>query len=293
MHRRDLLRTGLAAGAATLLAPLSCAEGAAPSKAGALRQSVSRWCFSGMSVDALARAAKEIGLASVELLDPEDWPAVQAHGLTCAMANAPRPPRDLSGGAGYIEWGWNRVAHHDWLVQAYEERLQQVAEAGLPRLICFSGNRAGLSDAEGLANCARGLQRITPLAERLGVTLCMELLNSKVDHADYQADHTRWGAELVDAVGSERFRLLYDIYHMQIMEGDVIRTIREFSPYIAHYHTAGVPGRNEIDDSQELYYPAICRAIAETGFTGFVGQEFVPTRDPLTSLREAVEICTV
>jgi hydroxypyruvate isomerase len=185
------------------------------------------------------------------------------------------------------------MEHHEWLVPAFEERLRLVAEAGLPNLICFSGNRDGLSDEQALANCARGLRQIMPAAERLGVTVCMELFNSKVDHPDYQADSTRWGAALVDAVGSDRFRLLYDIYHMQIMEGDVIRTIRDFAPYIAHYHTAGVPGRHEIDETQELYYPAICRAIAETGFTGFVAQEFIPTGEPVAALRDAVARCTV
>lgn len=293
MRRRDFVQTGLAASAAFALPGVASARADRRAPTTAFRHSVSRWCYGDMSLDELARTAKSLGIDSVELLDPDEWPGVQAHGLTCAMANAPRPPASVAGGLGYIEWGWNRTAHHDWLVPAYEERLRAVAEAGLPHLICFSGNRDGLSDEEGLANCARGLRRIMPTAERLGVTVCMELLNSKVDHPDYQADRTRWGGDLVEAVGSERFRLLYDIYHMQIMEGDVIRTVRDFAPAIAHYHTAGVPGRHEIDDTQELNYPAICRAIAETGFTGFIGQEFIPTRDPVASLREAVARCTV
>ena len=160
-------------------------------------------------------------------------------------------------------------------------------------MIVFSGNRDGMSDGEGLENCVRGLKRVTPVAEQLGVTVCMELLNSKVDHRDYMCDHTPWGAELVKRVGSPRFKLLYDIYHMQIMEGDVIRTIQENHQYIGHYHTGGNPGRNEIDATQELQYPAIIRAIKGTGYKGFVGQEFIPKRDPLTSLREAVQLCTV
>ncbi len=294
MRRRAFFQTGLAAGAALALPGAGGVLAAEPRPPSAFQHSVCRWCYEEMTVDALARVAKSLGLASVELLDPDEWAAVQAHGLTCAMANPPRPPESVMGpGENYLTWGWNRVEHHGWLVPAYEEWLHAVAEAGLPNLICFSGNRNGLSDEQGLANCVRGLRQIMPTAERLGVTVCMELFNSKVNHPDYQADHTRWGVALVDAVGSERFRLLYDIYHMQIMEGDVIRTIRDFAPYIAHYHTAGVPGRHEIDGTQELHYPAICRAIAETGFTGFVAQEFIPTGEPVAALREAVALCTV
>jgi hydroxypyruvate isomerase len=232
--------------------------------------------------------AKELGIHSVELLEPEEWPVVQRHGLACAVgyARVPEPRTRLT-------VGWNRVEHHAWLVPAYERAIGEAAAAGVPNVICFSGNRGGLSDEEGLANCAAGLARILPAAERHGVTVIMELLNSKVDHPDYQCDRTPWGAALVDRLGSPRFRLLYDIYHMQIMEGDVIRTIRDHAARIAHYHTAGVPGRHEIDGSQELHYPAIMRAIAETGFTGYVAQEFIPTRDPREALEEAVRTCTV
>jgi hydroxypyruvate isomerase len=179
------------------------------------------------------------------------------------------------------------------LIPANEILLRQAADAGVPNVICFSGNRAGLSDEEGLENCARGLERLVPLAEQLGVTLVMELLNSKVDHRDYMCDHTPWGVALVERIGSDRMKLLYDIYHMQIMEGDVIRTIRTHHQHIAHYHTAGVPGRNELDETQELYYPAIVRAIRETGYEGFLGQEFIPRGDPIASLRAAVELCDV
>jgi hydroxypyruvate isomerase len=189
--------------------------------------------------------------------------------------------------------GWNREANHEWLVPGYERGLALAAAAGVPNVICFSGNRAGTSDAAGLAACAAGLRALMPTAERLGVTVCMELLNSKVDHADYQCDRTAWGVALVERVGSPRFRLLYDVYHMQIMEGDVIRTIRAHHAHIAHYHVAGVPGRHEPDASQELNYPAIMRALAEVGFAGYVAQEFVPTREPLAALAEAVRICRV
>jgi hydroxypyruvate isomerase len=238
-----------------------------------------------MPLEDLCREAAAMGLLSVELLGEKDWAVARRHGLTCAMANGP------SG----ITVGWNRPDQHDKLVAESERLLPLVAEAGLPNMIVFSGNRAGLSDAEGLANCATGLKRIVPLAERLGITVCMELLNSKVDHHDYQCDRTPWGVELVKRVGSPRFRLLYDIYHMQIMEGDVIRTIRDNFPFIAHYHTGGVPGRHEIDDSQELFYPAVMRAIADLGFSGYVAQEFIPStgRDPMRSLRQGMEICTV
>ena len=256
--------------------------------AGAFKHSVTRWPFGRFTVDALARMAKELGIHSVELLEPEEWPVVQRHGLACAVGYARVPdPRTR------LTVGWNRVENHAWLVPAYERAIGEAAAAGVPNVICFSGNRGGLSGEEGLANCAAGLARILPAAERHGVTVIMELLNSKVDHPDYQCDRTPWGAALVDRLASPRFRLLYDIYHMQIMEGDVIRTIRDHAARIAHYHTAGVPGRHEIDGSQELHYPAIMRAIAETGFTGYVAQEFIPTRDPREALEEAMKICTV
>jgi len=230
-----------------------------------------------------------MGLRSVELLGPQDWPAVVKHGLICAMANGPAAPEGMQ----FITHGFNRRAHHDWLIPGYKNRIKAVAEAGFPNVICFSGNRAGLDDEAGLVNCTTGLKQVLPTAERLGVTVCMELLNSKVDHRDYQCDHTAWGVELVKRVGSDRFRLLYDIYHMQIMEGDVIRTIRTYHDAIAHFHTGGVPGRHEIDDTQELNYSAVMRAIVATGYTGFVAQEFIPTREPLSSLREGIGICSV
>jgi hydroxypyruvate isomerase len=253
-----------------------------------IKHSASKWCYSDLSVAELAAAGKKMGLHSIELLDPADWPTVKEHGLTCAMANA--PAMDEYG----LTEGWNRAENHETLIPLYKERIQKVAEAGLPNLICFSGNRNGLSDEQGLTNCRKGLQQIVPIAEEHGVTLCMELLNSKVDHPGYQCDHTTWGVELVNRVGSDHFQLLYDIYHMQIMEGDIIRTIRNYHDAIAHYHTGGVPGRNEIDETQEVNYAAIVRAIAETGYEGYIGQEFIPAADDsLQSLREAIEICTV
>lgn len=247
------------------------------------RQSVCRWCYPTIPLPELATAARDLGLGSVELLDPADWPVVQQAGLTCAVAN----------GTTTITEGFNRLEHHARFVPSMIERIQACAADGLPNVICFPGNRAGMSDEEGLANCATGLRQIVGAAERAGVTVLMELLNSRVDHPDYMCDRTAWGVELVRRVGSERFKLLYDVYHMQIMEGDVIRTIREHHASIAHYHTGGNPGRHEIDGTQELNYPAIMRAIRDTGFTGFVAQEFIPTRDPLTALREAVQLCRV
>ena len=227
---------------------------------------------------------KDNGLGSIELLDIQDIPKIQKYGLTCAM---------VSGIPGGITKGLNRLENHDKIAEWVEMAAPKVAHLGCQNIICFSGNRQGQSNEEGIRNCAIGLKRLMPIAEKHKVTLVMELLNSKVDHADYQCDHTAWGVDLCKAVGSDRFKLLYDIYHMQIMEGDVIATIKKSAPYIAHYHTGGVPGRHEIDESQELFYPAIMRAIAETGYKGFVAQEFIPKRDPLTSLKQGVTICDV
>src|SRR5262249_34310598 len=216
-------------------------------------------------------------------LSEEDWPTVKKYGLTCAMPNGP----------GNIPEGWNKKEHHDGLVKRSEELLPKIAAAGLPNMIVFSGNRKGQSDSEGIETCAAGLKRIAPLAEKLKVTVALEYLNSKVDHGDYAFDHMRYGVEVVQKVGSDRVKILYDIYHAQIMEGDVIRTIRDHRESICHFHTGGVPGRHEIDDTQELNYTAVCRAIAETGFQGYVAQEFSPTRDPMTSLRQAIDLCDV
>jgi hydroxypyruvate isomerase len=252
-----------------------------------VNHSACRWCYNGISLDDLCRRGKEIGLVAIDLLEPNEWDTAKKYGLTCSMA--------MSNPKGYgIPKGFNRKENHETLVAWYEDLIPKVANAGLTNVICFSGNREGLSDAKGLKNCAAGLKRIMKTAEKHKVVVCMELLNSKVDHKDYMCDRTHWGAELVKAVGSDSFKLLYDIYHMQIMEGDIIRNIKEYHPYIAHYHTGGVPGRNEIDDSQELYYPAIMRAIVETGYKGFVAQEFIPKNaDKLASLDKCVKICNI
>lgn len=256
---------------------------------GRVRHSVCKWCYPSISLEALCKAAPELGLTSIELLGPKEWPVLKEHKLTCAMTTNPTVD-----GLGGITKAFNREVYHDKLVAAYEEWIPLAANAGLKNVICFSGNRNGMDDETGLENCAKGIKRLMKLCEQHKVVLCMELLNSKVDHHDYQCDHTAWGVALCDAIGSENFKLLYDIYHMQIMEGDIIATLRQYRKYIAHYHTGGVPGRNEIDETQELNYPAIMRAIVDTGYEGFVGQEFIPKRDDkLASLRQGIRICDV
>lgn len=254
---------------------------------GKINHSVCQWCYGSIPLEDLCKAAKKIGLQSIELLDPAAFALVKKYDLTCAMVSGIRD--------GYgINKGWNRVENHGKLVEMYEYLIDETSKAGFTNLICFSGDRQGLDDAQGIKNCALGLKKIMSLAESKKVTIIMELLNSKIDHKDYQCDHTAWGVELCKAIGSDRFKLLYDIYHMQIMEGDIIRTIKENQQYIGHYHTGGVPGRNEIDESQELYYPAIMKAIVETGFKGFVAQEFIPKReDKLASLKQGVGICDI
>lgn len=269
---------------------MRAAEAATPANLkGRINHSVCKWCYGKIPLEEFCQSAKEIGLASVELLQPSDFPTLKKYGLTCAMVSNP-----VIDGLGGIERAWNRGEHHDKLVQAYEKQITAVADAGMQNLICFSGNRAGLDDEKGLENCATGLKRIMKIAEDKKVTISMELLNSRVNHRDYQCDHTEWGVELCKKIGSERFKLLYDIYHMQIMEGDLIVRIRKFKDYIAHYHTGGVPGRGEIDETQEINYPAVIKAIIETGFKGFVAQEFVPKGpDPIASLKQGVHICDV
>ena len=289
--RRAFLST-TALAAAALQQRLSAADAASDAK-GRIHHSVCKWCYPKVSLDDLCAAGKDMGLTSIDLLQPSDFPTLKKFGLTCAMVSNPTikaPTGDLGG----ITKAFNRKEHHDLLVQAYEPQIAAVADAGMKHLICFSGNREGLDDEAGLKNCAEGLKCLLPLAETRGVVLCMELLNSRVNHPDYQCDKSAWGIALCKEIGSPHFRLLYDIYHMQIMEGDVIATIRRSHEYFAHYHTGGVPGRHEIDDTQELHYPAIMRAIVETGHTGHVAQEFVPAKpDVLASLKQAVEICDV
>lgn len=260
-------------------------EALGPQLKGRINHSVCKWCYSKIPLEDFAKECQKIGLKSIELLGPAEWPILKKYGLTCALPN----------GAGMgIEKGFNDLALHDELVKSYEDLFPKLKEAGLTSVICFSGNRRGMSDIDGMRNCAIGLKRLMPSAEKYNVTLIMELLNSKVNHKDYMCDRTDWGAGLCEMVGSEKFKLLYDIYHMQIMEGDVIANIKKYHKYIGHYHTGGVPGRNEIDDTQELYYPAIMKAIVETGFKGFVAQEFIPKRtDAIASLAQGVQICDV
>ncbi|MCA9212310.1 MAG: TIM barrel protein [Planctomycetales bacterium] len=295
--RRGFLRHSAAASAITLTAiSLENRLGAADAVAGKgnINHSACKWCYPNVSLDELCTAGKEFGLTSVDLLRPNDFPTLKKHGMTCAMVSSPTAKGTDGKQVGGITRAWNRTEYHDALVEAYEKDIPTVANAGLTNLICFSGNRDGMDDELGLQNCAKGLKRIMPLAEKHNVVITMELLNSKVNHKDYMCDHTAWGVELCKAVGSENFKLLYDIYHMQIMEGDVIATIKSNHQYFSHYHTGGVPGRNEIDDTQELNYAAIARAIVATGFKGHVAQEFIPAReDKLASLRQGVEICDV
>jgi len=250
-----------------------------------IKQSVCRWCFQDMPLEQLCVAAKEMGIKAIDLVGPAEWATLKKHGLDSPMCN---------GAEINLTDGFNDPRFHAQLQKQYAAMIPKVAAAGYTNLICFSGSRRGMSDEVGLANAVRGLQPLMALAEKHKVVLVMELLNSKIDHHDYQADRTSWGVALAKKLGSEHFKLLYDIYHMQIDEGDVIRNITDHHAYIAHYHTAGVPGRHEIDDSQELNYPAIMRAIKATGFKGYVAQEFIPTKtDKLASLRQAVRICDV
>lgn len=297
--RRSALKTiagsTAAVGAALTTPSLGQAAKGKDKLKGNIRHSVCKWCYGSIGLDKLAAKAASLGMESVELLDPPDFPTMRKHGLSCAIVSFPTGTlKDGKTRVGGISRAFNRLEHHDTLVEIYDKRIKEVANAGLKNLICFSGNRAGMDDETGLKNCATGLKRILSIAEKHKVNIVMELLNSRVNHKDYMCDRTDWGVELCKAIDSERFGLLYDIYHMQIMEGDVIRTIRNNHKYLFHYHTGGNPGRNEIDETQELYYPAIMRAILETGYKGHVGQEFIPKReDKLASLEQGVRICDV
>jgi hydroxypyruvate isomerase len=252
---------------------------------GNINHSVCPWCYKGVTLDELCAFAKSIGIKGIDLLGPKDWPIVKKYGLDSPMCN---------GAEINLIDGFNDKKFHATLIKNYSEMIPQVAAAGYTNLICFSGSRRGISDETGWANCVEGLTPLVKLAEKHKVVLVMELLNSKVNHKDYQCDRTSWGVELCKRLGSENFKLLYDIYHMQIDEGDVIHTITENHQYIAHYHTGGVPGRNEIDNTQELYYPAIMEAIKNTGYKGYVAQEFIPKNsDKLASLKKAIQICDI
>jgi hydroxypyruvate isomerase len=275
-------RTALVA--TTGAAILPALKGFEPGKAGRLKQSVARWCYKDISLDDLARQGAEMGLSGIDLVDQADWPTVRKYGLVPAMTAT---------GAGTIPDAWNRKENHDRLVDQMKGSIERAAAAKVPNVITFSGNRKGLPDDQGMENCIIGLKRVKKMAEDAGVTICLELLNSKVNHKDYQCDHTAWGVAVIKGVDSPRVRLLYDIYHMQIMEGDIIRTIRENIQYIAHFHTGGVPGRHELDGTQELQWRSVATAIADLNFQGFFAHEFIPTKDPMTSLRQAVELCSV
>ena len=288
INRRDVLKGGAAVlGAASVpRLGLAAAQGGRVVKKGRVKQSACLWCYEirKVSLEDLCRAGAEMGLSAIDLLNPSQWETARRHGLKCSVGMI---------GAGSIEDGLNSRANHERIIKALEENVPLAAKAGVPSVIVFFGNRRGMGDAEAIANSVACLNRAKGIAERHGVNIVMELLNSKVDHKDYIGDRTSYGAEIVRQVNSPRVKLLYDIYHMQIMEGDVIRTIRDNHQLIAHYHTGGNPGRNEIDETQELYYPAICRAIIDTGFDGYLAHEFIPKRDPLRSLREAVALCDV
>ena len=285
ISRRDVLAT---AGGAALAAAAGAryARGAEEKTSmlkGNINQSASKWCYK-MPLEKLCVEGKKLGLKAIDLLGPgKDFDVLKKHGLACSMVTS-------SG----IHPGLNDKAHHERCLSIIRERIEATSEAGYPNVICMSGNRReGLTDEEGLDNCAEALKQVVGLAEKKKIILCMELLNSKRNHKGYMCDRTAWGVKLCKKVGSQNLKLLYDIYHMQIDEGDIIATIRENKDYIGHYHTGGVPGRNEIDETQELYYPAIMQAIVKTGFKGYVAHEFVPKRDPLTSLAQAIRICDV
>jgi hydroxypyruvate isomerase len=265
---------------AALLPALKAFE---PGKAGRLKQSACKWCYAKMSLDDLARNGAEMGLSGIDLVDHTQWETVRKYGLVPAMTP----------GAGTIPDAWNRKESHDRLVEEMRGNIERAAAAKVPNVITFSGNRKGLADDVGKENCIIGLNRVKKMAEDSGVTICMELLNSKVNHKDYQCDHTAWGVDVMKGVNSPRVKLLYDIYHMQIMEGDIIRTVTDNIQYIGHFHTGGVPGRHELDDTQELQWRTVAKAIADLNYQGFFAHEFIPTRDPMTSLKQAVDLCSV
>jgi hydroxypyruvate isomerase len=287
MTRRQALSTAALAVAGSV--PLAAAQ--APPAAGGravakgrLKQSVCRWCYAKIPLPEFCRAAADMGLTAIDLLTEKEWPVAREYGLTCSMG---------SGAGGTITDGFNVRANHDKIVASLERAIPIAAKQNVPNLIAFFGNRRGMPDEEGIAACVEGLNRVKRAAEDHGVTICLELLNSKVDHKDYHGDRSAFGLAVVKGVGSPRIRLLYDIYHMQIMEGDLIRTIRDNREYFTHFHTGGVPGRHELDETQEIQWRTVAAAIADMGFQGYFAHEFIPERDPLTSLREAVVLCDV
>jgi hydroxypyruvate isomerase len=282
--RRALLKTSVAGVAAAGLSAVQLRSSATVARKGRIRQSVSRWCYAKIPLDQLCAYAAEIGLKGVDLLQPDEYEIPRHYGLICTMGYV---------GAGDIPKALNRVENHAAIEQALRVNVPRAAKASVPNVITFSGNRGGMPDDEGARNTIAGLNRVKKIAEDQGVNICLELLNSKRDHHDYMCDHTEWGVRVVQEVNSPNVKLLYDIYHMQIMEGDLIETIRQNIQWIGHFHTGGVPGRHELDGTQEVQWDGVMRGIADTGFKGYVAHEFVPSRDPLVSLREAVELCDV
>jgi len=286
VSRRSMIRqvASEVAVASLAISPVlsSAAELQSTQRKGLIRQSVSRWCFERIPLDELCAKGAAIGLKAIDLLNEDEWEMPRRYGMVCSMAY---------GGGGEIRSAMNRVENHAKIEEAFRKSIPRAAKLGVPNVITFSGNRGGISDEEGAKNTISGLNRVKKIAEDHGVTICMELLNSKVDHKDYMCDHTAWGVRVMQAVNSPRVKLLYDIYHMQIMEGDLIRTITENIEWLGHFHTGGVPGRHELDDTQEVNWAGVMRAIAATKYTGYVAHEFIPTRDPLRSLQEAVELC--
>ena len=287
LTRREALGLVGAAAVGTAVTGVTQADAAGAGRAvrrGSLTQSVCRWCYRDIPLRVFFQQVAGIGLTAVDLLEEAEWAVAAEYGLSCSTGY---------GGGGTITDGLNDPANHMEIVRNLERSLPEAARAGVPSVIAFFGNRRGMSDAEGIDNCAAVLRRIAPVAESENVTIVVELLNSKVNHPDYHGDHTPFGVEVMQRVDSPRVKLLYDIYHMQIMEGNVIQTIRENQQYISHYHTGGVPGRHELDQNQELNWQTISPAIVATGFSGYLAHEFIPTRDPMTSLREAVVLCDV
>ena len=289
-RREALKQLALSTAAMTTVSSLSSASttGEDSKLKGNIHHSVCRWTFNFLPVEALCKLVKKIGFSAIDLVGPADWPMLKQYDIYSSMCN---------GAEINLVDGWNYKEFHSTLIKKYTEHIDLVAKAGYKNLICFSGSRRGMDDETGLKNCVEGLKNIMSLAEKNNVIIQMELLNSKVDHKDYMCDKTPWGVELVKRIGSPNFKLLYDIYHMQIDEGDVIRTIKDNQQYFGHYHTGGVPGRHVIDESQELYYPAIMKAILETGFTDYVAQEFIPTGkdndEKVAQLKKAIRLCDV
>jgi hydroxypyruvate isomerase len=285
LSRRTILKGVLTGAAVASVAPEAFSEQTTPvQRKGRIKQSVSRWCYKETPLDQLCVYASQIGLKAIDLLNPEDFEVPRRYGLVCSMGYA---------GGGEIVSALNRVENHARIEEGFRKYIPLAAKAGVPNVITFSGNRDGMSDQEGAKNTIAGLNRVKKIAEDNGVVICMELLNSKVNHKDYMCDHTAWGVQVMEAVNSPHVKLLYDIYHMQIMEGDLVATIQQNIQWLGHFHTGGVPGRHELDGSQEVQWDGVMRGIAATNFQGYVAHEFVPARDPLTSLRQAVDLCDV